>query len=319
MNRFDELLFLVEKTSKKEQHRIDKFLKRHNYDPKTRTIETDEVGKDGKKIRVKFKMTNGPVFSDTTKSYYDDDEYAGSEINMACKTLKRKPMISDGVLKHEEGHVAYKRNPDKYKDLYDKAKETIAADSKDKNEHGKNPEEYVADAYSAAHSKYGKNGFTTMINSLRASEKDIKDKLKKINKMNITNDEMTALQEEIKSYKEGISTWSKMIDRLKKSGQNIEVYEQALKVQKASLKTVEDKMNRFKTTEFRSKTLEPLRSKTRKDATEQNNEVMLRHKFVKDHVKESTDVLLDIYEAEYNGDITPEERDILVNYLYEKY
>ena len=52
MDRFEELMFLVEKTSKKEQHRIDKFLKRHNYDPKTGTIETDEVDKDGKKLRV---------------------------------------------------------------------------------------------------------------------------------------------------------------------------------------------------------------------------------------------------------------------------
>ena len=50
MNRFDELMFLIEKTSKKEKHRMDNFLKRHNYDPKTRSIETDEVGKDGKKI-----------------------------------------------------------------------------------------------------------------------------------------------------------------------------------------------------------------------------------------------------------------------------
>ena len=49
-----------------------------------------------------------------------------------------------------------------------------------------------------------------------------------------------------------------------------------------------------------------------------NNEMNLRQKFVNDNIKESTDVLLDIYEAEHNGDITSEERDILVNYLHEK-
>lgn len=45
----DELMLLIEKTSKKQQHRMDKFLKRHKYDPKTGTIETDEVGSDGKR------------------------------------------------------------------------------------------------------------------------------------------------------------------------------------------------------------------------------------------------------------------------------
>ena len=50
-----------------------------------------------------------------------------------------------------------------------------------------------------------------------------------------------------------------------------------------------------------------------------NNEMNLRQKFANDNIKESTDMLLDIYEAEYNGDITSEERDILVKYLYEKY
>ena len=87
---------------------------------------------------------------------------------------------------------------------------------------------------------------------------------------------------------------------------------------KDSLKKAEDKLNKFKTDEFRNKTLEPLRSKTKKDAIEENNEMELRHKFVKDHIKESTDVLLDIYEAEYSGDITSEERDILLSYLNEK-
>ena len=237
MNRFDELMFLIEKTSKKEQHRIDNFLKRHKYDPKTRTIETDEVGKDGKKLRVKFNITNGRVFSDYAN-------FKRTDINMPRKTLKRKPMISDGVLKHEEGHLAYKRDRKKYKDLYNKAKKAIYDDNTIKNDHGENPEEYVADAYSATHSKYGKNGFTKMVNSLKPSEKDIRDAIK----------------------------------RNKLPSENAAKY-------KAELIS---------------------------------NEMNLRQKFVNDNIKESTDVLLDIYEAEYGGDITSEERDILLSYLNEK-
>lgn len=238
MNRFDELLFLVEKTSKKEQHRIDKFLKQHKYDPKTGTIETDMIGKDGKKLRVKFNMTNGPKCSEHV-------DFKSTEIYMPRKSLKRKPMISDGILKHEEGHIAYRRDRKKYKELYNKAKKAIYDDNTAKKDHGENPEEYVADWYAAKHSKYGINGFNKQMNSIRFTDKDIKDTIK----------------------------------RNKPSSENAVKYNAELI----------------------------------------SNEVNLRQKFVNDNIKESTDVLLDIYEAEYNGDITSEERDILVNYLYEKY
>lgn len=221
-------------------------------------------------------------------------------------------MISDGVLKHEEGHIAYKRNPDKYNELYDKAKRAIENDDTDKNDHGESPEEYIADWYSATHSKYGKNGFNKTINSLRQTEKDIKDKIKKLDKENIKTDEMKSLEEDIKTQKESIDIWNRMINTMKKNGQNVDMYEKMLKGLKDQVKVAEDKMSKFKTDEYRNKILEPRRAETRKDAAENNNEMNLRKKFVNDHVKESTDMLIKIYEAEMNGDITKRERDYLI-------
>ena len=363
MNRFDELMFLIEKTSKKEKHRMDNFLKRHNYDPKTRTIETDEVGKDGKKIRVKLNITNGPVFSDATDSYFDDDGYVGSEINMAAKTLKRKPMISDGMLKHEEGHIAYNRNPDKYKELYDKAKKAIEDDENDKVEHGKNPKEYIADMYSATHSKYGIDGFNKMINSFRKDEKYIKDELKDINNYymknkDITSDDIEEMEKRCKDIRLKLKTSKKRIDEnnkklsklkldlsmAKKQNVNpkqinelernvrtatsilsqfgikkIDKYEEELKRLEKKISNTRNSARSAKTTKDR---LDELKDDFRQDAENYankfNNEMNLRQKFARDNIKESTDVLLDIYEAEYSGDITSEERDILLSYLNEK-
>ena len=113
---------------------------------------------------MKLNITNGPVFS-------DEFDFKGTEICMPRKTLKRKPMISDGVLKHEEGHMSYRMNRKKYKDLYNKAKKAIYDNNTIMNDHGENPAEYVADAYSATHSKYGKNGFVKTINSLKNLKK----------------------------------------------------------------------------------------------------------------------------------------------------
>ena len=76
-------------------------------------------------------------------------------------------------------------------------------------------------------------------------------------------------------------------------------------------------------TEFDSKGFE--KRKMQDDADEyrdssklSNKEIDFRQK-MGNEIKDSTYLFLDIYEAEYNGDITSEERDILVNYLYEKY
>ena len=361
MNRFDELMFLVEKTSKKEQHRIDKFLKQHKYDPKTGTIETDEVGKDGKKLRVKFNITNGPVFSDhMTQGPYSKDSFT---INMPRKSLKRKPMVSNQLLKHEEGHIAYKRNPEKYAELYDKAKKAIDDDKNDKDDHGKNPEEYIADWYSAKHSRYGLKGFNKMINCMKSSDKDIKDAIKNIenrcrkNKDLTTDDirrlerEIREIKEKIRDYKERIpinekelskmkSTFSKLkesntdreelsdykysLDNLEYTVQYqkkaIKEYPQKIKELEKNISNSRDDLRSKKDTERMLKYYSPSIQRSVKDAGNlNNNEMNLRQKFVNDNIKESTDVLLDIYEAEYNGDITSEERDILVNYLYEKY
>lgn len=352
MDRFEELMFLVEKTSKKEQHRIDKFLKRHNYDPKTGTIETDEVDKDGKKLRVKFNMTNGPEYSDSSSHSYIDGKYVNSEINMPRKSLKRKPMYSDGTLKHEEGHVAYKRNPEKYKELYDKAKKAIEDDKTDKDSHGKNPEEYVADWYSAKHSKYGLKGLNKEVNCTKFSDKQIKDMIKKTENYyrrnkDLSSDEIRQLEGKIKEikkkvrqYKDSIPKNEKELRELKSSNESEGIFddhirdlEDYIEFQKRTIKEYPQKIkeleknisnakNTIRSPKATSEMLNDFRPLIQQSSEtygrRRNNEMNLRQKFVNDNIKESTDVLLDIYEAEYNGDITPEERDILVNYLREK-
>lgn len=87
------------------------------------------------------------------------------------------------------------------------------------------------------------------------------------------------------------------------------------------LKDIEERLK--DATEFHSKGFEKRKmqvdaDKYRNSSKISNKEIDFRKK-MGNEIKESTDLFLDIYEAEYNGDITPEERDILVNYLNEKY
>lgn len=338
MDRFDELLFLVEKTSKKEQHRIDKFLKRHNYDPKTGTIETDEVGKDGKKLRVKFNVNNGAIYDAYAIL---PDKIREETISMPRKILKRKPMISETILKHEEGHLDYNRNPNKYKELYDKTKKALENDNETyKGDHGSDPEEYVADAYAIKHSKYGIDGFNKTMNVLFRQDADIEKRIRKINKRLAKNpprsSEMAQEKKELREIKERISFYRNQLSEIKKFtrsklGQlpeNLERAQKMIKDREISIMTLEKQLKdieeRLKdATEFHSKGFEKRKmqvdaDKYRNSSKISNKEIDFRKK-MGNEIKESTDLFLDIYEAEYNGDITPEERDILVNYLNEKY
>ena len=163
--------FILETFSKKEKHRIEKFLKENNFKEegttesdrkqgiRRGTIETDIIDeKTGKKKRVPFVLTPHEGYAGA------DSALDGSNtITMSKKIASRKPEISNFIFKHEEGHVAYylDNNTGKYTiemDEIDKILEKLFREldisDSDLSDHDKNREEFFADKYAKEHSKY---------------------------------------------------------------------------------------------------------------------------------------------------------------------
>ena len=171
----------------KQRNRIKKFLKDSDYDPKTGTIDSDIVDKNGKPVRINF-TTKGlggaspdePALmmaperrkEDTLKTFkqlglldddskkYVDDAFKDDKpsIHMNKEWLKRHPGIAQGLRKHEEGHI------DKWlhtkADDYDHshtgkvertARKLINHTNRYLDDHDKDPEENWADLYSVKH------------------------------------------------------------------------------------------------------------------------------------------------------------------------
>ena len=211
----------LKKMTPKQRNRVKKFLKDSDYDPKTNTIATDIVDKSGKPVRVKFttkgfenfsrdnpggtlapelvKQTNLDIYKkmglldDKTKNELKttlDKQLADMGldkpvIHMGKQWLKRKPYVSQGVLKHEEGHT------DKWlhtkADDYDHshsgkierpARKLLKSRERYLHDHDENPEEFYADLYSVNHNKYKKNAMR-FLNTLNSKDKLIRAKLKK--------------------------------------------------------------------------------------------------------------------------------------------
>lgn len=156
--------------SEKERRRMNKLLQDNDYDPKTETILTDIDDKNGGKQRVKLKIdAHRPALAGRKDA--DGDRY----INMPPKELQHKPVSSNNILKHEEGHINQYNNNDTPKSEVDIKRMNAAKDyvsnldrDKIKADHDLKPTEYDADAYAAQHNKYDKKGLATM-NSLAAS------------------------------------------------------------------------------------------------------------------------------------------------------
>lgn len=172
----------LEAYSKKEQHRIDKFLKENKFieDPskttaeekrkgyRRGTIETDITDKDGKKKRVRFelnpsKRTFASVYKRAPEDNYDEHDLNNYKVSISKKTASRKPVISNFILKHEEGHLALALDKDgKYTVELDKLN-SILTRSLHKmfttkknilNKHDQNIDEFFADKYGNEHNKY---------------------------------------------------------------------------------------------------------------------------------------------------------------------
>lgn len=128
-----------------------KTLKHIGYDRKTKTLVTDVPlpgGKTGQRVKVNVKLTPIQPTSINTET---------RELNLNIKDLvtSSKEEVLE-LIKHEEGHLAIACDREKFKEEFEKARETLKKNvSKLKdNDHGMSSEEYVADLYSAKNSGY---------------------------------------------------------------------------------------------------------------------------------------------------------------------
>ena len=173
------------KMTNRQKNNVKKFLRDSDYDPKTNTIKTDIIDSNGKPVRVKFdtKINPDELGVDDLSSIHKSlrigvtqiaDEAKDAKIIMGKEMIKKKPWLSAGTLKHEEGHFASKYYPNKVGKGYGLSNEKYphnrfakaqregekliaqAASLGRLNDHGANPDEFVADRYSIEHNPYGK-------------------------------------------------------------------------------------------------------------------------------------------------------------------
>lgn len=166
--------FFEEFVSSKQRNREKKFLKERNFvpdkdNPNKGWIDSDFKDKNGKPIRIRFEINNDSAIASTNSE---------DRIQMTRKALRTHPGISSADFKHEEGHMFAKQKykewakshpkPEdmsvedhmnefyksgEFKDFFARvAKDLEKAVEKGMSEHGKNLEEYFADAFALANS-----------------------------------------------------------------------------------------------------------------------------------------------------------------------
>ena len=143
--------------STKERNRINKFLRENKYDPKTETYESDIKNKDGKPERIKLNIvpnTNEYENSHNFTRIKRTGELIDDNINLTQETLKRKPVKSNQSLKHEEGHANQERGSDS--GHVQDASYHIWANplSKETQNYHYNKDELDADMYGYQHNRY---------------------------------------------------------------------------------------------------------------------------------------------------------------------
>ena len=169
--------YYEEKVSKKQKRREENFLKKHKYDPDTKTIETDIPDKNGNKVRANLNITNGPLFSDRQENLqmiHDNklpSKGKGLErrhINISRKTLQQKPSLSSMIFKHEEGHMFQEMYPEDFKKVKEEIQKLIDDIQKPLSDHAKEVKEYIADLYAMKNSGYGSKGMDKLLNALKS-------------------------------------------------------------------------------------------------------------------------------------------------------
>lgn len=165
---------ILEYVSSKQRNREKKFLKERHFvpdkdNPNKGWIDSDFKDKNGKPKRIRFEINNDSAIASTNSE---------DRIQMTRKALRTHPGISSADFKHEEGHMFAKQKykewtkthpkPEdmsledhmnefyksgEFKDFFTRiAKDLEEATEKGMSEHGKNLEEYFADAFALANS-----------------------------------------------------------------------------------------------------------------------------------------------------------------------
>lgn len=172
---------ILEYVSSKQRNREKKFLKERNFvpdkdNPNKGWIDSDFKDKNGKPRRIRFAIDNqrGAEIVSHDVSHITPEN---SGIRMNQHSLRRNPHSSNQLFKHEEGHLFFymkfnewaEKNPAKenesredhmkrfmktgeFKEFFNKVEKAVEdyADKLKDNEHGKNLDEYFADAFGIA-------------------------------------------------------------------------------------------------------------------------------------------------------------------------
>ena len=192
INTRDEMLSVITEKKTVGQYRKEKFLKKHNYDPKTKTIEIngERIPFNDLKGTTKY---NGKVIA---KYCYKDNPEKGTKIginmNNAAFNMKH-PKSHEFSAQHERGHI-FSRNHNKEMETRDwDDDDAYATDNLEnkigkqiskngiKRKHGKQVDEYRADYYATQHMK---DGFKTHKNAF-------KDILKRIDRQKDYDEDKT--------------------------------------------------------------------------------------------------------------------------------
>ena len=213
----------------KQRNRMMRWLKDNDYDPKTNTIKTDIKDINGKPVRVNlgtnvsvpelgyygttpYYAVKLPVYDEANmtetdkKMFKDDREF----MNIPKSYMKRHPSISNGISKHEEGHIAHKTY--RLDDSIDQAREAddhiqkLRDQGRTMSPTHTTSDELIADKYSVEHNKYKDK--LRFFNSIKSSDiymmKEFNSSMRRIIKL--VHDKKMIDESSLKAMKKSLKT-----------------------------------------------------------------------------------------------------------------
>lgn len=331
-----------------------KFQHRNSYNINDGTIQTDIKNDNGENIRVQFapNLDNNVADArdDILVTYRGDPKQSDNyTISMSKKSINRHPAVANTILKHEEGHIANKMYPERFKKIKDEIIKLIQTYDSQLHDHGKNYEEYIADLYSVKHSGYGKRGFNKFIKYAKKCDDSTRDILKRfkddllckidpkyqedidkiIDKMQPYYNQLDELEndiyegEEILKYIKNSDEYTK--DDIRKVKTKISDIKKDVKTVASILKKFEKDIESIKSAVYKKhkdevkSQLSDEKNRIKDDKARIKHELAIRKKFIKDNydksIIETVDFLLDVVEAHNKGYISESETVSLVSNL----
>lgn len=341
-----------EKVSKKYENRIKKFLKKHNYDPKTKTIEINDIDKrTGKKARVLFNyndVRNHAFTTDTNwKSGDPVDNPEDLNIGLKISTVRAKPMVSDFLFGHEEGHAIAFRHSD------DLLSHPIAINYKscireindlktDVEKHERDVIEFLADIYSVNNTESGMSGLNKAMDNYISNINRYERRVIKAWKNDIIADALQNTEEYRDNIESNIKALETVTNNKKRKERLLSIYNKLVKLNSLSeqketlLKKISEELGYI---EYCENEIEECRAEINRIVTQESikiaaakrsklkdkltkiarnrNSLQLRKERTKKYLKESSVVINNIFDAYENNLIGDMESEILLLYLEE--